>query len=239
MCQAKARVRKWKADSGTVAAHLRLNHIGLTQLPPLPDSVHSLACSNNKLTTLGPTLPPQLFRLCCDNNLLTALPPLPPTLRILDCSGNTLLRAILPAGLTYLYACGLRALPPLPAGLYKLQCTNVRRWPPLPDGLRILNVIGSHAFCTRPPVLPPKLEELYVDCASWWELPTLPATLAYLHFSSRMRLCDGYPAWCEHLLYVGQGFILPQEWQHRVRRQHAGDRTRCSPYLPPAALLFM
>ena len=69
---------------------LRCEDNQLTSLPPLNTSLHALKCSNNQLTSLPP-LNHSLIYLNCSNNQLTSLPPLINTvLNILKCSHNQL-----------------------------------------------------------------------------------------------------------------------------------------------------
>ena len=62
----------------------------LTSLPDnLPDSLKELICSNNKLTKLPDNLPETLRGLWCSNNELTSLPEnLPRSLHYLSISNN-------------------------------------------------------------------------------------------------------------------------------------------------------
>lgn len=120
---------------------LDLDKLGLTVLPPLPDTVRELYCGKNKLTSL-PELPPHLVELACDKNQLTALPTLPDSLEALDCSINKITQ-----------------LPNLPARLEFLDCNQnkLTSLPTLPNTLQTLNF--AHNGVTRIPRLPDSLTE--------------------------------------------------------------------------------
>ena len=120
---------------------VELCHLGLTELPPLPDNIKSLWCNGNRLTRLPP-LPSQLTQLRCDGNQLTSLPPLPPYLRLLRCDSNS-----------------IDVLPPLPEPLRALWCHHNRLMtlPVLPPYLGDLLCDGNQL----PPQLPQESPHSY------------------------------------------------------------------------------
>ena len=135
---------------------LNLVGLGLTGLPPIPDTVRQLFLMNNQLTVL-PALPPNLEHLDFTGNQVTASPALPPTLRTIGFSNNR-----------------LTALPPLPPGLIELWCdqNQLTALPALPPTLTMI-VSNDNPITVLPP-LPPALKELYVMSTSLTALPPLP-----------------------------------------------------------------
>ena len=148
------RVRDW--IPGTA---LDLDWLGLSSLPPLPATLQTLICSNNRITSLLP-LPTTLQSLNCSNNHLTSLPPLPTTLQMLGCSKNQ-----------------LTSLPPLPTSLQMLGCSknHLTSLPPLPISLQ--DLMCSNNQLTFLPPLPTQLQTLRCDHNQLISLPPLPATL--------------------------------------------------------------
>ena len=70
------------------------NHLNLTKLPPLLNTLTHLYCFNNRLTSLPEQLPNSLTSLLCSNNRLTTLPELPNSLKVLNCNNNRLTRLV-------------------------------------------------------------------------------------------------------------------------------------------------
>ena len=118
-----------------------LCHLGLTELPALPNNIKSLWCNGNRLTSLPP-LPRQLTQLRCDGNQLTSLPLLPPGLRLLRCDANL-----------------IEGLPALPEPLRALWCHQNRltTLPNLPPHLGDLLCDGNQI----PPLLPQESPHSY------------------------------------------------------------------------------
>ena len=123
-----------------VDGEVDLSHLGLTELPPLPEGLKHVTCLFNQLTSL-PTLPSSLRSLYCGYNRLTSLPSLP-SLEYLHCQHNQLknLPVLPPSLLTLIcYTNQLASLPELPP-LEILRCgTNpLRTLPTLPSTLEVL-----------------------------------------------------------------------------------------------------
>ena len=179
--------------------YLGLTELGLTELPPLPDTVRQLDCNWNELTRL-PRLPEGLHILNCDQNELTELPTLPSTLRELYCSGNQLSSLprlpqglekldieqntlttlpTLPSTLKWLYCSAneLTSLPELPKRLESLSCSYnlVTSLPSLPQTLDELDC--RECGLSSIPKLPPSLKRLYCDWNELAYLPPLPESL--------------------------------------------------------------
>lgn len=178
---------------------LNLSGRNLNVLPPLPDNLEELYCSNNKLTYLS-KLPPNLKILECNGNQLTLLPELPNNLKQLYCSRNQLTELpILPINLIILECNGnlLTKLPELPNDLQELYCSrnkliilqervrmkNSRRYFsfPLPEKLNILHC-NDNTLYELPP-LPINLEQLNCSHSSLDKLPLLPPNLKQLNCS--------------------------------------------------------
>ena len=103
-----------------------LCHLGLRELPPLPNNITSLWCNGNQLISL-PSLPFYLTQLRCDQNQLLSLPLLPEGLRILRCDANSLAYLpTLPESLRVLWCHQnhLTTLPDLPSELVDLSCAG-------------------------------------------------------------------------------------------------------------------
>jgi Leucine-rich repeat (LRR) protein len=135
-----------------------LSSLNLTVLPPIPNTVLGLYCSNNQLTQL-PELPAGLKFLNCERNQLTQLPELPDGLLDLECNHNQLTRLPeLPEMLTGLYCSNnqLTRLPELPRGLRELECNynQLTRLPELPNNLHTVLCFNNpfqeplHTFIT-------------------------------------------------------------------------------------------
>jgi len=156
---------------------LILSHLGLTELPPLPEGITILRCESNQLTFL-PTLPSTLKVLACEKNQLTSLPSLP-SLECLSCSDNPL--SSLPSlpstlrGLTCMRN-GLTSLPPLPSSLIRMciDHNDITQLPELPPHLNMLSC--SYNELTSLPPLPP-LRSLFLFGNLLESLPELPSTL--------------------------------------------------------------
>ena len=152
---------------------LTISNLNIHSLPPLPDGLERLYCSDNKLTSL-PELPDGLRLLDCGYNEITVLPPLPSTLQYLKCD-HTPLTSLppLPSTLEFL-SCGynkLTSLPPLPSTLQYLSCFNtpLTSLPPLPEGLDQLLIFNTQI--TVLPELPSTLQ--YLDCHNNPNLTTI------------------------------------------------------------------
>ncbi len=164
------------------AGRLNLQHLGLTELPPLPDRVKRLICYGNNLTKL-PELPTSLEELDCHNNQITEIPTLAPKLNYLNCSNNRVTKLPNLHEEVVEVRCDeneIESLPELPVDLFTLECSKnkLQSLPDLPKGLRILNC--SHNKITSLPPLGPKL--LYLQCQNnrLTVLPRLPNELASL-----------------------------------------------------------
>ena len=160
----------------------------LTVLPPLPDNLEELYCSNNLLTELtsyGAKLPPNLKILDCTGNQLTKLPELPANLKQLYCSRNQLTELpILPPNLKILECVKNKLsfdLPPLPNDLEELYCSNNPLFY-LQERVRMKN--SSRNFSLP---LPEKLKILECNDNRLYELPTLPINLEQLNCSNNNR----------------------------------------------------
>ena len=103
---------------------------GLTELPPLPNTLIDLNCSNNRLTRLPEQLPDNLKELSCSNNRLIRLPEhLPNSLTVLYCYDNRLTKfpEHLPNSLQTLWCwnnCLIRLPHQLPNSLTWINCSN-------------------------------------------------------------------------------------------------------------------
>ena len=236
---AAVRIADWVEEACSFAV-LRLNCLGLHQLPPLPWDLQQLHVCGNNLTCLGPhALPPGLLHLMCDHNQLTTLGPhpLPITLRTLSCTHNQLTGSLgpLPAGLLVLYCsdnglCQL-ALPSglewlacernsvamrlhaLPRSLTTLSCDCAPPLPNFPTGLTSLSYFGRGQL-TRP--LPPGLQRLSGRAVAAFAACTPPVTLSVVYFDD-----------------------VAGPWKAAWR--YGDSRTRCiaAAALPAAVLLFI
>lgn len=132
---------------------LDLSYLGLTELPPLPDSVTELDVSENPLKNLPVTLPSSLQTLLCVSASLTQLPSLPPSLKTLICSHNFLTELPSFPPLLQKLSCEgnrLTNLPSLPPNLTYLDCNynQIKVLPSLPSTLTILSCKGNEALDT-------------------------------------------------------------------------------------------
>ena len=163
--------------------HLDLRNLRITSLPPLPPTLRTFVCDDNKLTEL-PALPPGLIELRCSGNQLIQLPALPPGLLRFSCSSNRLTRLpALPPTLQELDCSYSRldTLPDLPPTLTLLRCTHSRLavLPALPNNLTRLDCVQNSL--TQLPNLPRRLIHLMCSNNQLTVLPALPDTLELLH----------------------------------------------------------
>jgi uncharacterized repeat protein (TIGR01451 family) len=152
----------------------------------LPNSLYTIVCASNQLTSL-PTLPTNLFQLVCNNNSITSFPSLPNNLGYLYCQSNQL--SSLPTLPTNLILLSLSyntvsVIPALPNGLVYLDCTHnqISNLPVLPNSL--LNLAFSDNQISNIPTLPSNLQSLICVNNLLTVLPTLPSTLVSLRCGS-------------------------------------------------------
>ena len=114
--------------------HITIPYSTISVLPQLDESVETLNCSCNYLTSL-PHLPHGLKYLNCSSNKIRRLPKLPSTLRTLVCDENE-----------------LTELPELPEGLDVLSCINnkITHLPLLPASLKTINISFNPVVCLPP-----------------------------------------------------------------------------------------
>ncbi len=176
----------------------------LTSLPPLPQSLDTLDCDGNQLTSLS-TVSSGLVSLNCrrnkisNPNFLAQFPQLKyvdcsgnqtlgglfvfPSLWYLDCRGCGLTNLLLPSSLSTLY-CSYNYLTSLqlpPTGLSVLECevNELTTLPSLPSNLWRLVCGGNHL--TSLPALPQSLNFLGCSNNDLTNLPSLPANLTTLY----------------------------------------------------------
>ena len=159
-----------------------LCHLGLTELPALPNNIKSLWCNGNRLTSLPP-LPRQLTQLRCDGNQLTSLPLLPPGLRLLRCDANS-----------------IEGLPALPEPLRALWCHQNRltTLPNLPPHLGDLLCDGNQI----PPLLPQESPHSYERRLREHESKTRTIHRV-AQFKEDLMINRWHPSRVEKLLNVG------------------------------------
>jgi len=178
----------------------------ITELPPLPPTMHYLDCSSNDITNL--TLPPSLVYLDCSGNSLTTLPSLPSNLTYLSCGWNNLTSLpTLPSSLRILNcssSSSLSQLPALPPSLRELDVSycSFTTLSGFPDSLESLdcseNPIGSLGplgnnlyelicsndyFLEHLPALPPSLQHLEAEHCALVDMPIIPEMTAWLWIS--------------------------------------------------------
>jgi Leucine-rich repeat (LRR) protein len=182
-------------DGFTNLSYLDISNNNMTVLPNnLPNSIKTLICRSNKLTSIS-QLPNQLEKLLCSGNLLTQLPTLPSTILELDCYDNRLTNLpTLPNGLRILYSAAnpLSNLPTLPNSLLKLYCyeNTLSELPELPNSLQLLHCASNNLI--QLPILPSNL--ITLDCSSNSSLsclPSFPSTLTSIYLSQTLIGCIG------------------------------------------------
>lgn len=151
-------------------------------MPPLPDGMELLNCSNNQLTSL-PSLPLMLSALYCEKNNLTQLPQLSPALLELNCSENQLSTLPQIPSSVYFLNCTYNQITHLPSlsnfyGYFYCDFNQISTLPSLSNNIFELGC--SNNQLTTLPSLPNNLQ--YLGCA--WnqltQLPTLPQGLTGL-----------------------------------------------------------
>jgi hypothetical protein len=135
----------------------------LTTLPSLSQNLTSITCNSNKLTTL-PVLSKSITSLICYNNKLSTLPELPENLAILNCRSNQ-----------------LTILPQLPQKLREFDCryNQLVNLPVIPQSLTVLHCYDNQIVTIAS--LPEGLTELICYNNKLVSLPSLPKTLTKLH----------------------------------------------------------
>lgn len=150
--------------------HLVMHGNSLDALPPLPDSLIYLDCSNNPLQTSAALnyIPQSIKYLLCRNTFVDSITILPPGLIVLDC-----------------YLASIKKLGTFPSTLQYLDVSrNVLSQNPLhvlPNGLKYLNC-GS-AGLSYIPNIPDSLTTLICTAIPLNVLPTLPPGIKYLDCS--------------------------------------------------------
>jgi Leucine-rich repeat (LRR) protein len=134
------------------------------------DTLQTLSCTNNQLTTL-PILPKTLKILQCSQNQLVSLPILPSSLQELFCHRNQLTTLSTPLPNLTKLACGDN---PLGSSLSSVVL------PPTLQALDIRRIYTSYLI-TSLPALPPNLTGLYTQ--SLTSFPPLPTTIRYMSVS--------------------------------------------------------
>lgn len=201
-------------------------------IPPLPNRIRTIDCSDTRVTVLPNPLPPSLQTLSCDRSQISQIPPLPSSLTTLSCSSLTRLQELpaLPPGLRTLncISTALLHLPPLPATLEYLDCARCHELlslPPLPESLRVLD---CHSTPLRDlPPLPDSLETLICSFTQLTALSSLPSHLRELDISStEIQRLPPLPAGlsvfkCSHSLLTElpeiPQYIFELECHHMVR----------------------
>jgi Secretion system C-terminal sorting domain len=129
------------------------SYCNLIRLPYIWDSVESVNCSNNRITTIQ--LPYGVRTMHCENNNITTLNFGGPMLSELYCQNNNLrLFSNLPWGLTTLYCYdnpALSCLPRLPANLNTLNfsSTSIACLPNIPPTFSCYPTAASVGLCDR------------------------------------------------------------------------------------------
>ena len=161
---------------------LNLSALKLHTLPPIPDSVQTLYCSNPYMVYIK-HLPPRLQQLWVARSQVRRLPTLPHTLSHLDIS-HTLIRTLpnIPTSLKLLYAdnSSLEKMDRLYTGIevLLLNNTSLKALPHLPESLKQLSIEHTH-IDVLPPV-PSRLKFLKLTDTPIKILPRLPVTLTTL-----------------------------------------------------------
>ena len=125
---------------------LYLHRLQKTELPPLPEGIVELVCTNTNLVEIPP-LPVGLELFDCGgNSKLSSLPPLPIGLKILQCGKCDNLTSLpeLPSSLKVLscWNTGITQLPTLPETIEELYCSYIQltNLLELPKGLKKLSI---------------------------------------------------------------------------------------------------
>jgi len=229
--QALHRIMTWEDeyedDPALGVETLDLSGLGLKTLPPLPDGVRILNCSNNLLETLGEdydSLPRTIIMLDCGNNRLTALPdPLPPYLYTLDCENNRLTR-----------------LPPVLPNTIERLCMDYNQITELPAALpSVLEMLSvdNNLLTELPAALPATLRLLYANKNRLTHLPPdLPRGLTSLMVSyNQITEFTEFPPDIDHLYLCKNPApgLLPPLPPALKRLTVCGLGIKALPALPP------
>jgi Leucine-rich repeat (LRR) protein len=189
-------VAKW-IQRGNPRALLDLSDWDIEELPPLPDTVEWLNCSNTRLIKIK--VPKNLKRLYCTQCYsLEKIEDIPSTLEVLDCRTCSLLEPLV--------------LPTPPPRILKTNwCTKIEEEN---RKKRTADVIIEEWIKKDNPRIPLDLSNLKLQ-----ELPSLPDTLEHLTISNNpIKTLDGLPKSLKylncsntHITYIDN---LPENLKH-------------------------
>jgi len=183
---------KFWMDHGKSDEQLDLSDLNIHTLPPLPDSVKHIICTNEYMVYIY-ALPPRLKILILTYSPnIRRLPKLPDSLEVLDI-GATQIRLLpnIPCSLKILNATGscLTHLGRLYTGVQHINISRTlitKFIGLLPDTLRVLNISGTDI--TSLPNLPRRLEILDAVRAPLKTLPEFPFSLRIIHVNGCKEL---------------------------------------------------
>jgi hypothetical protein len=169
---------------------IRIKESCLRELPPLPDSLHTLECSSTQLTRIE-SFPKTLLSITIVSSPLTELPLLPPLLNELNIGDTRITRLpALPSTLCNLYidSTPISELSDLPPNINVVSYafTTIRTIPRLPTSLDVFNMsytpnnylrAADFAICT---IYSMKTHALSID--------EFPVNIHHIHFTN--------PAFC-------------------------------------------
>jgi Leucine-rich repeat (LRR) protein len=174
-------------DQVNYVHELNVSNLGITNLSGIQffKRLQYLKCSNNNLTTLDAVLPDSLITLDCEHNQLTSLPDLPDSLQTLVCSYNKLTALpVLPIkmDLIHCYNNALTQLPDFPNTFSTLWADDnkITSLPPLPDSLRYISLIRNE-LTTFPAVSTTANKISYINVSSN-KITTIPVQASSLEF---------------------------------------------------------
>lgn len=188
---------------------LNVSNLGIADLSGIQffKRLQYLKCSNNNLTTLDAVLPDSLLSLDCAHNQLTSLPDLPDSLQTLVCSYNKLTALpVLPINmdLIHCYNNELTQLPDFPNTFSTLWADDnkITSLPPLPDSLRYISLIRNE-LTTFPAVSTTanKISYINVSANKISTVPVQAVSLEFLEISE--NLITELPALPSGLLSLG------------------------------------
>lgn len=181
---AKNKIEMWKIMENPELI-LHLEDLGLEYLPPLPENVKYLRCSNNKLKQLD-NLPNGILRVWCEGNNLIDVSGLPETLQYIN--------------LSYNYE--LTTVDTLPDNIHTLimrDCCNIEVIKKFPNNCRHILLNNVDRLCVIESI-PPKLRILHIH-ESWIKtLPQLPSTLTV--FECTFSKLDNLPQFPVGIKYI-------------------------------------
>ena len=178
--QANKRVQDW-IDAGNVETLLYLSHLGLRELPKLPNNLKGLICEFNHLTVIR-DLPSSLIWLYCGSNNITIIDIISNCLELINCDNNPItVLPVIPETLMHLSCINTQiiTIPAIPVALTHIYCHNnilLTELPIIPDTVLVLNCMNNFDLIAPPYYIAMHGE---VEEIRQWQAENLPPAIKF------------------------------------------------------------